>query len=443
LRLSDSGAALVDSWLAGGVLATGAAARRLGRLLTDGGVAQPLPCPLGVGATPTVTIVIPVRDRASGLASTLTGVADHLAVVVVDDGSSDADEVGAVTAGRPGPSTVVRHPRSQGPGAARNTGWKEAAGDVVAFVDADVELSPSWLDGLLPHFADPTVAAVAPRVAAIAGGPLPWLNAYEAVRSPLDQGCHPAAVRPRSLVSYVPTTTLLVRRRALAEVGGFDEAFRTGEDVDLIWRLVAAGWRVRYEPAVTVGHPSRPRLGPWMAQRFGYGRSAASLHARHGSAVAPLVVSAPSAAAGMALLLGYPTTAMAVSASAVATSVTHLDGRVPRALLTRFAARGQGRALASMAEATRRVWWPLAAAVAVTCRRSRPALLAAFALPPAVAWARARPGLGLLPWSVLSVLDDLAYGAGVWAGAVRARRVGALRPVINASHRTRGPLRAG
>jgi mycofactocin system glycosyltransferase len=443
LRLSDGGARLVDSWLAGGVVATGAGARRLARRLTDGGVAQPVPSPAGDGATPTVTVVIPVRDRAGGLASTLSGVADHLAVVVVDDGSGDAARVGAVVAGRRGPTTVIRHPRSLGPGAARNTGWKEAAGDVVAFVDANVELPPSWLDGLLPHFADPTVAAVAPRVVAIAGGPLPWLNAYEAVRSPLDQGLHPAAVRPRSPVSYVPTTALVVRRRALAQLGGLDEALRTGEDVDLIWRLVAAGWRVRYEPAVTVGHPTRPRLGPWMAQRFGYGRSAAALHARHGSAVAPLVVSAPSAAAGIALLLGHPTIALVVAASAVVTSVADLDGHFPRAVLTRLAVRGQGRALASMAEATRRVWSPLAAAAAITCRRSRPALLAAFTLPPAVAWARARPGLGVLRWSLLSVLDDLAYGAGVWAGAVGAARVGALRPVIDAPRRTGRTLRAG
>ncbi|MDQ2724174.1 MAG: mycofactocin biosynthesis glycosyltransferase MftF [Actinomycetota bacterium] len=438
LRLTEGGARLVDTWVAGGVVPSGAGARRLGRLLTDRVVAQPLPPPIGDDPRPTVTAVIPVRDRADGVAITLAGMANDLGVVVVDDGSGDGAGVGAVTDLRRGPTTVVRHRRPRGPGAARNTGWREAATDVVAFVDADVELPPLWLARLLPHFSDPTIAAVAPRVTAVPGARSPaWLNAYEAVRSPLDLGPHPAPVRPRSPVPYVPTTALLVRRCALVELGGFDESLRTGEDVDLIWRLAAAGWRVRYEPAVIVGHPTRDRLGPWVAQRVGYGRSAAPLHVRHGSAVAPLIISPESAAAAVAGLFGHPVMAVAISASAVTMLAARLDQRLPRAALTRLAVEGQGRAMGSMAETARRVWWPLAAATAITCRRSRPALAAAFTLPPLVAWVRDRPALGPVRWSLLSVLDDLAYGAGVWAGVARTGRVGALAPVLRAR------LRAG
>ncbi|MDQ2726692.1 MAG: mycofactocin biosynthesis glycosyltransferase MftF [Actinomycetota bacterium] len=431
LRLTEGGSRLVDLWVAGGVVASGAGARRLGRLLTDGGVAQPLPPPLGDGPEPAVTVVIPVRDRADGLAATLAGTGDDEAVIVVDDGSDDAAQVGASTDQRRGPTTILRHGRPRGPGAARNTGWRESADEIVAFVDTDVELPRSWLDRLLPHFADPTVAAVAPRVTTFAGPRCPaWLNAYEAARSPLDLGPHPAPVRPRSPVPYVPTTALLVRRRALVDLDGFDESLRTGEDVDLVWRLTAAGWRVRYEPAVTVGHPTRDRLGSWLAQRVGYGRSAAPLHVRHGSVVAPLVVSVESAAAAAAGLLGHPVIGLTVSAATVTTLAARLDRRLPRAMLSGLAVEGQGRAIASTAEAVRRVWWPLAAATGIACRRSRPALLAAFTLPPLVEWVRDRPAIGPLRWSLLSVLDDLAYGAGVWAGVVRTRRVGALRPVI-------------
>ena len=45
--------------------------------------------------------------------------------------------------------------------------------------------------------------------------------------------------------------------RALEALGGFDESLTVGEDVDLVWRLVAAGWTVRYEPGATVRHPMR------------------------------------------------------------------------------------------------------------------------------------------------------------------------------------------
>ena len=64
-------------------------------------------------------------------------------------------------------------------------------------------------------------------------------------------------------VAYVPTAALLVRRAALGD--GFDESLRNGEDVDLVWRLIEAGWRVRYEPAVQVGTASPPPGRPCCA----------------------------------------------------------------------------------------------------------------------------------------------------------------------------------
>ncbi|MDQ6839596.1 MAG: mycofactocin biosynthesis glycosyltransferase MftF [Actinomycetota bacterium] len=437
LRLSDGGSRLIDTWSAGGVVSPRVGARRLARRLTDGGVAHPLPHPTGDDPHLTVTTVIPVRDRVAGLAVTLGGMTDDTDVVVVDDGSTDAAALQAAADLRPGPTTVLRHPQSRGPGAARNTGWRQADGDLVAFVDADVELPASWLTGLVPHFADPTVAAVAPRVVAVAGSCCPaWLAAYEAVRSPLDLGDQPAPVRPRSRVSYVPTTALVVRRRALADLGGFDEAMRTGEDVDLIWRLAEAGWRVRYQPDMVVAHPSRQRLGAWVGQRIDYGRSAAPLYAHHGPAVAPLVISAEAAAVGAAALFAHPVIALAIAATAVGRVTARLGRHTPRGALTRLAVLAQGRAMAASAEAARRVWWPLAVATAVVSPRSRPALLTAFVFPALLSWVRNRPAVDLLRWSLLYVADDVAYGIGVWAGVARTGEVGALRPVIN--YRARG-----
>ena len=59
-------------------------------------------------------------------------------------------------------------------------------------------------------------------------------------------------------ISYVPAAALVVRTDALRGIGGFDETLRTGEDVDMVWRLIDAGHRCRYEPASTVHH--RPRI---------------------------------------------------------------------------------------------------------------------------------------------------------------------------------------
>src|SRR5581483_10375539 len=290
LRLTPAGRALVDRLVAGEPVPATAAARALARRLLDAGLAHPRPPALAGPAD--VAVVIPVHDDRDGLAATLAalahsglpapaeGVAGSGAVLVVDDASPARERVGA--AGRAGGATVLRRSACGGPAAARNDGWRATRAGLVAFLDANCEPEPGWLDALLPLFGDPLVAAVAPRVAsAAAPGARRWLTAYEDVFSPLDLGPREANVRPRGPVAYVPTAALVVRRAALEAGGGFDERLTVGEDVDLVWRLVAAGWTVRYEPRATVRHPMRPTLRAWLAQRYRYGTSAAALARRH------------------------------------------------------------------------------------------------------------------------------------------------------------------
>lgn len=74
--------------------------------------------------------------------------------------------------------------------------------------------------------------------------------------------------------------------------------------------------------------------------------------------------------------------------------------------------------------------WPIALVAAATRPRTRRLLLAAALADGAIDW-YGRGGLGTLdPVRYLAYrrLDDLAYGAGLWTGAVRARRIGALLP---------------
>ncbi|HEV7861180.1 MAG TPA: mycofactocin biosynthesis glycosyltransferase MftF, partial [Acidimicrobiia bacterium] len=245
LRLTPAGRELVDRLVAGEPVPHSPAAQGLTRRLLDGGLAHPRP-PTPT-SRPDVAVVIPVRNDADGLAATLAApstssdVAPRRApVVVVDDASAEPDLV-ATTCSLTG-ATLIRRTAQGGPGAARNDGWRATTSEFVAFVDANCEPEPGWLDRLLPHFADPRVAAVAPRVLppvdthssrrvrSVPG----WLVAYEAVCSPLDLGPREANVRPRTPVAYVPTAALVVRRTALEALDGFDEALSAGEDVDFI-----------------------------------------------------------------------------------------------------------------------------------------------------------------------------------------------------------------
>ena len=305
------------------------------------------------------------------------------------------------------------------------TGLAEVTTALVAFVDADVHVDPDWLLGLLPHFTDDRVALVAPRV--VAGSGEGWLARFEALRSPLDLGPEPASIRARTRVSYVPSACILVRADALRAVGGFDPDLRVGEDVDLVWRLVAAGHIVRYEPSVTVRHDVRPTLTAWLKQRQSYGQSAGPLAKRHQGALAPLGVSGWSAGVWGLLGFGHPVAAVAVAAGTGVALMRKLP-QLPRKAalnLVRYGHLGAGKQIAS---AIVRVWWPLALLAAIFSKRARRIVLASALIPALLDWRKDRSKLDPVRYVALRLLDDGAYGFGLWQGSWQARTAEPLVP---------------
>ena len=267
LRLTATGAQRL-AWLRSGAVVGDMHGGVLARRLVDSGLAHPRPpAPLSPGD---VDVVVPARDRVGRLDACLAALSG-LAVTVVDDASTDGLAVAAVAAQHG--ARVVRRDACGGPAAARNTGLTATQRPFVAFVDSDCVIDADELLSLAGHLADPCVAAVAPRIS------------EGAERSPLDLGPRAAQVRPGSPVPFVPTTVLIARRGALDEVGLFDESMRYGEDVDLVWRLVAAGWSVRYDPSVVAGHTAPRNTSARLARKYRYGTSAGPLARRHGAAM--------------------------------------------------------------------------------------------------------------------------------------------------------------
>jgi mycofactocin system glycosyltransferase len=418
---------------------TGAA---LAARLLDAGLAHPelahpdLP---PVPAARDVTVVIPVRDRPAELVRLLAALrADpatrDLPVVVVDDGS--VEPVVAADA------RVVRHATARGPAAARNTGLRLVRTSAVAFLDSDCVPRPGWLGALQPHLADPALALVAPRIVALPDGPHGWLTRYEAAVSALDMGAQPAPVRPLSAVSYVPSAALLARRDALGD--GFDESMRVAEDVDLVWRLAASGWRVRYEPRAEVAHAHPATTTEWVRRRAFYGTGAALLAARHGSLVAPLVL-APTSALAWALAITGGRAGRIAAAGIVAVDTARLARRLgdppPVTLAAGLVARGTASAGQALARTVTRHHWPVALTACIVSRRARRAVTAVALADAVVAWWPQRGAVGPLRFAAARRLEDLAYGAGLWWGAVRHRQPRALLParppVLPPAHRTR------
>lgn len=217
--------------------------------------------------------LIPQRDAAGGQAE----------VLVVDNAPSD-EETRKLVASLPD----VRYVREPTPGLdfARNRAVAEATGELLAFLDDDVELDPGWLTGLrLAWGENPDAGCVTGLVlpyelvsdaqvtferyggfgrgfatlrydgATLAGNPL-----YPYGAGIFGAGCN---------MSY--------RRRLIAELGGFDEALDTGRplpgggDLDMFFRVVHAGHPLVYEPRAAVRHEHRREHGMLRRQLYTWG----------------------------------------------------------------------------------------------------------------------------------------------------------------------------
>jgi mycofactocin system glycosyltransferase len=395
-------------------------------------------------------VVVPVLDDAGGLTQSLDALdreGFEADVVVVDDGSDPPLREREVARHyRRGRVRVVRHEAPRGPAAARNAGRSLVASgaEAVVFLDAGCEPEPGSLQAVLDMLADPAVGAAAPRVVPrVETGTPKALAEYEAFHSPLDLGEDEAGVVAGGRVAYVPSAALVVRRVALDAAGWFDEDLRFGEDVDLVWRLAKAGWRVRYMPGSRVSHPVRTGWPAWLGQRFSYGRSAADLAERHGRLVAPVVLS-PAGTAVWAVALGWSPLGGLVVGAVNAARFTRRAGTfdLERGLgwtLWWAALAAQASLGPAVGRAVRRAWLPpavvfAAALSAVGGRRGRVVIGTAAAACFLLAGDGRRigsPGTrGRLRGVALGLADDLAYQAGVWCGVVEHRSLRAVAPRI-------------
>jgi mycofactocin system glycosyltransferase len=426
LRVTARASALIAEWESGALVGERRREQVLARRLVASGVFVPRPGP-PVHGPPDVTVIIPVRDRPHQLARLLAAL-DGLRCVVVDDGSADAVRTDQIA--RQAGADVVVLAANAGPSAARNAGLARADTPLVAFVDSDCIPSAGWLEPLLRHFNDPMVGAVAPRIAPAPIVPPTALSRYEAVRSSLDQGSLPGVVRPLSRISYVPSATLVVRREAAGALL-FDPALRGGEDVDLVWRLGAAGWTVRYEPATTVTHDGPTGLMALLRRRAFYGTTAGPLARRHPDNLAPFHMSAWTAGVWGLAAARRPFLSAGTLAASVWLLARRLRGLVdqPVKVAAEIAGSGTARAALPALGGLTRAWSPVLA-LGLCWRRTRRAAVVALLAPAVGDWMAVKRDLDPVRYTAFHVADDLAYGSGVWLGCLRARTVAPLRPRV-------------
>jgi GT2 family glycosyltransferase len=223
----------------------------------------------GQGDLPSVSVIVPTRNRLDLLRTCLGGAArtdyPEIEVIIVDNGSDDPATLAYLAALDPVRHKVLRHPGPFNFSAINNRAAGEAKGHLLCFLNNDIEaIGPDWLRPMASQAVRGDVGAVGAQllypdgriqhagvVLGIGGAAA---HAHRLLR-PNEEGYFRRHALPQ-FVSAVTAACLVVTRERFLAVGGFDDrnfavAFN---DVDLCMRLNQRGWQAFYEPRATLIH---------------------------------------------------------------------------------------------------------------------------------------------------------------------------------------------
>lgn len=230
---------------------------------------------------PPATVVVCTRDRPDDLRRCLDGLMqlpdDGQEFLVIDNApSTDATRRLVAEYDR------VRYVLEERPGldVARNRGVQEATHAIVAFTDDDATPDPGWLRALLQNFRDPLVMVSTGLILPLE------LETYAQecfeLYSPMGKGFHRkvfdgTCYNPLLAGHVGAGASMALRKEIVAEVGYFDEALdcgtvtRSGGDHEMFARILAAGYRIVYDPAALCWHRHRRTWEDLRKTFYGYG----------------------------------------------------------------------------------------------------------------------------------------------------------------------------
>jgi O-antigen biosynthesis protein len=233
-------------------------------------------CPPRPARTPMVSVVICAYNAERTIRQCLQSLRQldypNFEVIVVDDGSRDATP--QIAAEFP-EFRLIRQP-NRGLSTARNVGARASLGELVAYTDSDCVVDPHWLTFMVralteealdgcggPNYAPHEDGWIAGCVAASPGAP-----------------CHVLIGDDRA--EHLAGCNMVFRKAAFEDVGGFDPQFTAaGDDVDMCWRLMDAGYVLGYCPSAFVWHFRRNTVKAYYKQQSGYGKAEATLYCKY------------------------------------------------------------------------------------------------------------------------------------------------------------------
>jgi GT2 family glycosyltransferase len=247
-----------------------------------------------------ISIVILSKDEPA-LDDTVTdvicqakGLKEACEIVVVDASEGRLDHIRRRHVGearwlqfKPPPKLRVCIPHQ------RNVGVRSARGEIIVFTDAGCRPEGAWLDRLISPLRRGEHVAAGLTLATPGSTGLYDRGARHALQARFLTECS--------------TINLAFRREVFDAVGGFDEGFAYGSDIDFSWRLTDAGYRIRGVPDAVVRHD----WGGWRRQvrrSYVYGKARTRLYRKHRDRLRHVLRDNPMVVAYPLFLLGLPLT---------------------------------------------------------------------------------------------------------------------------------------
>lgn len=245
-----------------------------------------------VVGSPMISVIIATRDRTESLAGCLAAFDDvdypNYEILVVDNAPT-TDATAELIATRYGGDPRIRYVKEPHPGLgwAHNCGLAHAAGEYIAFTDDDVIVDRHWLSELIRGFA------LGANVGCVTGLVVPqeietpsqfWFDTHSGFNKGYRRRIYDLrANRPEDRLFPYRTSmfgtgaNMAFRTEALRSVGGLDPVLgpgtpaTNGEDLDIYFRIVEAGYQLVYQPSALVHHVHRTDYAALRQQFYTYG----------------------------------------------------------------------------------------------------------------------------------------------------------------------------
>lgn len=234
---------------------------------------------------PPASLIICSRNRRVLLGETISSILKGSQlpdeIVVVDQSARPDADLSSI---KPGGLCAIRYiwTKSVGAARARNEGMEAAKNEILAFVDDDMFADRDWFVELIASLVGSEMRTV------VTGRVLPFeTEAGDGFAPSLKTDEKPAVFRGRVGKDVLYTGNMAICRSTAKEVGGFDlrlgpgTFFPASEDNDLCFRLLEAGYSIRYVPEAVMYHRAWRSARDYVYLQFGYGLGQGAFYAKH------------------------------------------------------------------------------------------------------------------------------------------------------------------